>query len=187
MKLIVGLGTPGKEYEGTRHNMGFMAIDALAEMIGCDLDRHDFKGTYGILRQHPSFSEPIALLKPETFMNLSGESVQPFMAYFKIPLEDLIVIYDDMAIEEGKIRLRPFGSAGSHNGMKSIIQCLGSDRFKRIRIGIGEPVHTGVDYVLSKPTGESLAKTQEGVQTAAKAVRDFLLHDWNYAMNHFNQ
>ena len=120
-------------------------------------------------------------------MNLSGESVQPFMAYFKIPLEDLIVIYDDMAIEEGKIRLRPFGSAGSHNGMKSIIQCLGSDRFKRIRIGIGEPIHTGVDYVLSKPTGESLAKTQEGVQTAAKAVRDFLLHDWNYAMNHFNQ
>ena len=108
------------------------------------------------------------------------------MAYFKIPLEDLIVIYDDMAIEEGKIRLRPFGSAGSHNGMKSIINRLGSDRFKRIRIGIGEPPRTGVDYVLSKPTGDSLTKTQEGVQTAAKAVRDFLLHDWNYAMNHFN-
>lgn len=186
MKLIVGLGNPGKQYEGTRHNMGFMSIDTLADIIGCDLDRHDFKGTYGVCR-NPSLPEPVILCKPETFMNLSGECVQPLMDYFKIDIEDLVVIYDDMAIEEGKIRLRPFGSSGSHNGMKSIIQRLSSDHFKRIRIGIGEPAHTGVDWVLSKPSGESLEKVKSAIDLSAKAVRDYLLNGWDYAMNHYNK
>ncbi|MGM9813406.1 MAG: aminoacyl-tRNA hydrolase [Candidatus Enteromonas sp.] len=186
MKLIVGLGNPGKEYEGTRHNMGFITLDKFAELCQVDLDREGFKGKYTMVK-HPSFDEPVILLEPQTFMNLSGESVQPLMAYFKIAPEDLIVIYDDMAIPEGKIRLRPFGSAGSHNGMKSIISRLGTDQFKRIRVGIGEPPHTGVDYVLSRPSGESKVKTDEACSLAALAVRDTLLHGWDYAMNHYNR
>lgn len=186
MKLIVGLGNPGKEYERTRHNMGFQALEAFAELCQADLTKEGFKGKYAIVKD-PRFSDSVILLEPQTFMNLSGECVQPLMAYYKIDPEDLIVLYDDMAIEEGKIRLRPFGSAGSHNGMKSIISRLSTERFKRIRIGIGEPPFKGVDYVLSRPTGESLEKTNEACALAAKAVRDALLHGWDYAMNHYNR
>ena len=120
MKLFVGLGNPGKQYEHTRHNMGYDVIDAFAEMVGCDIDREGFKGMYGIMRQSP-YGEPFILLKPTTYMNLSGESVRAISDYFKIPLEDIVIVYDDMAIPVGKIRLRPEGSSGSHNGMKNVI------------------------------------------------------------------
>ena len=184
MYIIVGLGNPGREYADTRHNMGFMALDILAARHNIDIRKENFRSVYGEGRIG---TERVILAKPLTFMNNSGWAVRDLVNWFKIEHDQLIVIYDDIDLDPGDLRIREKGSSGSHNGMKSIIQCLGSDRFKRIRIGIGEPVHTGVDYVLSKPTGESLEKTQEGVQTAAKAVRDFLLHDWNYAMNHFNQ
>lgn len=186
MKLIVGLGNPGKQYENTRHNMGYLAVDAFAEMASADFDREGFKGVYSIVK-NPAFSETIILLKPTTFMNLSGESVRAMMDYYRIDIEDLIVIYDDMDLPEGKIRLREAGSAGSHNGMKNIVQHLGSDQFKRIRIGIGEPPHSGIDYVLTKPTGESLVLIQEAIHQTALAIRDILLHDFAYAMNHYNQ
>lgn len=186
MKLIVGLGNPGKEYEGTRHNMGYMALDRFADMASVDIDRVGFKGLYAIVK-NPSFSETFALLKPTTFMNLSGESVRAFIDYYKIEIDEIIVVYDDMALPEGKIRLRPSGSAGSHNGMKNIIQHLGTENFKRIRIGIGEPLHSGIDHVLTKPTGESLEKTQEGILQAARAIRDTLLYGFPYAMNHYNE
>ena len=186
MKLVVGLGNPGREYEHTRHNMGYDAIDKVAEMFRADFDRHNFKGVYALVK-NPSLSEPLILLKPETYMNLSGESVRPMMDYFKIPLEDLLVIYDDMDLPEGKIRLRQSGSAGSHNGMKSLVQHLGSEDFKRLRIGIGEPEFSAVDYVLGKPKDESKEKIEQALEQAAKAVRDYLLHDFAYAMNHYNR
>ena len=185
MKLIVGLGNPGKEYAETRHNMGYLAIDAFAEMAGVDFDRSGFKGVYAICKD-PRFNDSFILAKPETFMNLSGECVRPLMDYFKIDLDDVVILYDDMALAPGTIRLRPSGSSGSHNGMKSIIQHVGSENFKRIRIGIGEPPHTGVDWVLSKPKGEDKDLLDQGIEKAAKAVRDYLMHDWNYAMNHGN-
>ena len=185
MKLIVGLGNPGKEYVGTRHNMGFMALDKFADMVSADFDRHDFKGSYTVVR-HPSFPEPFILAKPETFMNLSGEFVRPLADYYRIEVEDILIVYDDMAIEEGSIRLRLSGSCGSHNGMRNIIEMFKTEEIKRLRIGIGEPTYSGIDYVLSKPTGESLQKAEEATDLAAKAIRDYLLHDFNYAMNHYN-
>ncbi|MDD7619366.1 MAG: aminoacyl-tRNA hydrolase [Bacillales bacterium] len=185
MKLIVGLGNPGKQYEKTRHNMGFLVLDSLAEFLRVDIDKEGFKGLYAIVKNEV-LPEPVILLKPQTFMNLSGESVQPLMAYYKISPEDLIVVYDDMAIPEGKIRLRPFGSSGSHNGMKSIIARLGTDRFKRIRVGIGEPTYGGADYVLSAPKGESLVLAGQAISAATEALKDALVHGWDHAMNHFN-
>ncbi|MCI6216830.1 MAG: aminoacyl-tRNA hydrolase [Mollicutes bacterium] len=186
MKLIVGLGNIGMQYENTRHNMGFAVIDKFAEMVKVDIDRSKFNGLYTIVK-NPAFEEDFILAKPSTYMNLSGQFVSPMMSYFKVSLDELLVIYDDMAIEEGKIRLRPFGSSGSHNGMKSIISSIGSDKFKRIRVGIGEPPHGGADYVLSKIDNDSREKLDIATTNASKAIRDYLLHDFNYAMNHYNK
>lgn len=185
MKVIVGLGNPGKQYQNTRHNMGYMVIDALCDMFSCDLDYNKFKGIYGICK-HPSLPEPVIFAKPETFMNLSGEFIRPLLDYFKLGPEDLLVIYDDMAIPEGKIRLRFSGSHGSHNGMRNIIDLLHTENIKRIRVGIGEPPYSGVDYVLTKPTGDSAKLAEEAIEQAAKATRDALLKGFNYAMNHYN-
>jgi len=185
MKVVVGLGNPGKKYEGTRHNMGYMVVDRVAEMFSCDFDYDKFKGRYGICK-HPSLPETTIFAKPETFMNLSGEFIRPLLDYFKIPVEDLIVIYDDMAIPEGKIRLRLNGSHGSHNGMRNIIDIFKTEEIKRVRVGIGEPPHGGIDYVLSKPTGESATLAEEAIDKASKAVRDALLNGFAYAMNHYN-
>lgn len=185
MKLVVGLGNPGKKYELTRHNMGYRVIDRLCEIFHCDIDREKFKGVYTICK-HELLPEPVIFAKPETFMNLSGEFIRPLMDYYGIDRDDLIVVYDDMALPEGKIRLRPQGSSGSHNGMKSIIENLKSENFKRIRVGIGEPQYGGVDYVLGKATGESAALLEEGIEKAANATRDALLNGFAYAMNHNN-
>ncbi|MDY6391671.1 MAG: aminoacyl-tRNA hydrolase [Bacilli bacterium] len=185
MKVVVGLGNPGKQYEKTRHNMGFLVIDQLTDIFSCDLNYEKFKGIYGICK-NPALLEPTIFAKPETFMNLSGEFVRPLLDYFKVGPEDLIVIYDDMAIPEGKIRLRPGGSHGSHNGMRSIIDNLKTENIKRIRVGIGEPTYSGVDYVLGKPTGESLQLAEEAIELAAKATKDALINGWAHAMNHFN-
>ena len=185
MKLVVGLGNPGKQYEGTRHNMGYMALDEFAEMVSVDIDREGFKGLY-VKVNHPSFPEPFLLLKPTTYMNLSGESVRAALDFYKLSVEDVLIVYDDMALPEGKIRLRPQGSSGSHNGIKNIIAHLGCEDFKRIRIGIGEPLHSGIDHVLTRPTGESLSLIKDAIHQAALAIRDYLQHGFDYAMNHYN-
>lgn len=186
MKLFVGLGNPGKEYEKTRHNMGWITLDKFAESIGVNFSKSDFKGEYEIVR-NPAFAEPIIICKPLTYMNLSGDCVQPLAAYYRIDPSDIIVVYDEMAIPEGSIRLRPGGSDGGHNGIKSIIQKMGTQNIKRIRIGIGEPTFNSVDYVLGKPQGESEKKLDEATDLAVKALKEIAVNGFDKAMNIYNK
>lgn len=132
--LIVGLGNPGKEYERTKHNTGFRALDLLAENLGCKVDKAKFQGLYG---QTTYQGKKLFLLKPQTYMNLSGKSVLPLSAYFNIPPERIIILFDDISLPPGRLRIRADGSAGGHNGIKSIIAELGSQNFPRIKIGVG--------------------------------------------------
>ncbi len=186
MKLFVGLGNPGKEYEGTRHNMGFITLDKFADMVGASFDRSGFKGVYGIVK-NPLFQEPIIIGKPETYMNLSGEFVKPLADYFKISEEDIVVVYDEMALSPGIIRLRKNGSSGGHKGIGNIIQQFGNENIARIRVGIGEPPYkNAVDFVLGKPKGEELALIEEATDRAAKALRDIVTHSFDYASNVYN-
>lgn len=187
MKLFVGLGNPGKEYEWTRHNMGFIAVEKFADIAGGVFDRNDFKGEYGLIK-NPAFPEPILILKPQTFMNLSGTSVKPLADFYKLNPEDIVIVYDDMALPEGSIRLRPDGSSGGHKGMQNIIEQFGTDKFKRIRIGIGEPPHNdSINYVLGKPKGESQEVLDEATSLAAKALRDIGFgKDFTRIMNQYN-
>ena len=149
MKLIVGLGNPGDKYQGTRHNVGFDVIDALARQEGLKLTDQKFRSDYTIWRVG---DEKVLLVKPYTFMNLSGEAVLPLMSYYNISPDELVVVYDDLDLEPGKLRLRQSGSAGGHNGVKSIIEMLGTQDFKRVKIGIGRPQYGRkvVDHVLER-------------------------------------
>ena len=184
MKLIVGLGNPGKKYEHTRHNMGFDAIDLLADQARIDVDKEIF---HGLLGRGSIFEEDVMLFKPTTYMNLSGTAVKEVVDYFKIPLEDIIVIFDDMALEVGHIRLRKEGSSGGHKGMANIIDLLHSQNIKRIRIGIGEPGEWDtVDYVLSKPLKDERPLVEEAINNAVEAVKEALKSDFDRAMNKFN-
>ena len=183
MKLIVGLGNPGKKYEHTRHNMGFDALDLFAELAMIDIDKESFKGLVG---RGKLFGEDILLLKPQTFMNLSGESVREIVNYFKINLEDIIVIFDDMALAPGRIRLRLNGSSGGHKGMQNIIDNLQSDEIKRIRIGIGEPTYDTIDYVLSKPTKDEKPLIDEAINEVVEALKTILKNNFDIAMSKFN-
>lgn len=186
MKLFVGLGNPGKEYEGTRHNMGFLTLDKFADMVGASFDRSGFKAEYGIVK-NPIFKEPIIIAKPQTFMNLSGEAVKPLADYFKIEEKDIVVVYDEMALEPGTIRLRKNGSHAGHNGIKNIIAQFGNENIARIRVGIGEPpFKNSVDFVLGKPKGEELVALEDATDLAAKALRDIVLRDFDYAMSIYN-
>lgn len=184
MKLIVGLGNPGKKYADSRHNTGFKVIDVLAKELSVDVSKEDFLGLYGRGR---FLEEDIILLKPMTFMNLSGQSVQALAAFFKIAPEDLIVVFDDMAIPPGKIRLRLSGSSGGQKGMQNIIDMLSTSTIKRVRVGIGEPENKdAVDYVLSRPTAEEKPLVEEAIAQAAKAVLDALRNGFHHAMSSFN-
>ena len=183
MKLIVGLGNPGKKYEHTRHNMGFDVVDLFAEQAKIDIDKEAFKGVVG---RGKVFDEDIFILKPYTYMNLSGESVQEIVSYFKIDLEDIIVIYDDMALEPGKIRLRASGSSGGHKGMQNIIEHLHTENIKRIRIGIGEPTYDTIDYVLSKPLKEERPLIDEAINNAVNALKEILKENFDKAMTNYN-
>ena len=185
MFLIIGLGNPGKKYEHTRHNAGFDSIDVLAAGCSVKISRsvckaHTGKGYIG--------KEKVILAKPQTFMNLSGQSVNALMARYRIDKAHLIVIYDDTDIETGKIRIRKSGSAGGHNGMKDIIAMTGTSEFTRIRVGIGKcPEYMEmVDFVLGHPEGEDLFKMQKAFDKAAKAVEDIIINGADHAMNHFN-
>lgn len=147
--LIVGLGNPGNEYEKTRHNCGFRAVDALAEKLGCRIDKAKFQGLYG---QCSYDGCKLLLLKPQTYMNLSGRSIAQLSAFFKIPPQQIIVMFDDISLAPGMLRIRANGSAGGHNGIKSIIQELGSQDFPRVKIGVGAKPHPDfdlADWVLS--------------------------------------
>ena len=183
MKLIVGLGNPGKKYEHTRHNMGFDVVDLFATQAQIDIDKEAFKGLVG---RGKVFDEDIYILKPQTYMNLSGESVREIVNYFKIDLEDIIVIYDDMALEPGKIRLRASGSSGGHKGMQNIIDNLNTEDIKRIRIGIGEPTYDTIDYVLSKPLKEERPLIDDAIKLACDALKELLKENFDKAMTNFN-
>ena len=183
MKLIVGLGNPGKKYEHTRHNMGFDVVDLFADLAYIDVSKDAFKGLVG---RGKVYDEDIYILKPQTFMNLSGESVREIVSYFKIDLKDIIVIYDDMALPVGSIRLRENGSSGGHKGMQNIIEHLSSEEIKRIRIGIGEPTYDTVDYVLSKPSKEEQEKIDESIKRAVEALKEALKSNFEKAMSLYN-
>ncbi|RKJ30218.1 aminoacyl-tRNA hydrolase [Butyricicoccus sp. 1XD8-22] len=185
MKLIVGLGNPGKQYEHTRHNIGFECIDALAEKWNAPLNQSKFNGLYATIHRPEG---KVMLLKPLTYMNLSGECVRPIMDYFDIEIEDMIVIYDDLDLDVGKLRLRQKGSAGGHNGIKSLIHHLGTQEFNRIRVGISRPP-AGMkvpDYVLSKFTKEEDPIIEEAVEKTVKAVEVSLSKKFLDVMSEFN-
>ena len=183
MKLIVGLGNPGKKYEHTRHNMGFDVVDLFGEIAQIDIDKESFKGVVG---RGKVFDEDVFLFKPSTYMNLSGEAVQEIVSYFKIDIKDIVVIYDDMALPVGSIRLRPSGSSGGHKGIQNIIDHLGTNEIKRIRVGIGEPVYDSIDYVLSKPTKDEKPLIEEAINNAVEALKVILKNNFDIAMTRFN-
>ncbi|HBF68474.1 MAG TPA: aminoacyl-tRNA hydrolase [Firmicutes bacterium] len=184
MKLIVGLGNPGKEYELTRHNCGFRVLDEFKDIVNVDFDYKDFGGEYAKFKLDDEY---VFLFKPLTYMNLSGTAVQKIAHYFKISTDDILVIYDDMAIKPGELRLRTNGSSGGQKGMQNIIDNLNTDQIKRIRVGIGEPPNKGaVDYVLGKPFGDDKTKIDDAISRAALAIREYLNHDFSKAMCKYN-
>lgn len=185
MKLIVGLGNPGKKYENTRHNTGFAVIDRTLVKLNVELDKNKFNADYTMINRN---GEKIYILKPLTYMNLSGEAVAPFMKYFGIEPEDLVVVHDDLDLPVGKIRLRQSGSCGGQNGMRNIIDLLGDSNIKRIRVGIGkDPLIPVVDYVLGKTKKEDLEVYNQALDKASDALIYWLDHDdFSKVMSNFN-
>lgn len=185
MYLIVGLGNPEPEYANTRHNMGFDSINKIARELNIDLKKTRFNA---ILGEGVVEGKKVFLLKPQTFMNNSGESVEAFVSFYKIPMENILVIYDDMDTEVGKIRVRAKGGAGSHNGMKSIINELNSEEFARIRVGIGKPKDEfdRIDYVIGRVSKEEQLKLQKGVDSARDAVIYWIENGIDNTMNKYN-
>ena len=187
MVIIVGLGNPGKQYEMTRHNAGFMAIDALSEKYGIDVLEKKHKAIIG---KGVIDGQKVILAKPQTFMNSSGESVRELVDYYKPDIEnELIIIYDDITLDVGGLRVRKKGSAGGHNGMKSIIAHLGDENFKRIRVGIGEkpPRMDLADWVLGHFKKEDINPLKESLDNAINAVSMILAGETDEAMNKYNR
>lgn len=185
MKLIVGLGNPGKQYEHTRHNIGFEVIDALSERLHISLNQAKFKGVYGTGLVD---GEKVFLLKPLTYMNLSGESIIAIMDYFQIELDELVVIYDDLDLPVGRIRLRQKGSAGGHNGIKSTIYHLGTQEFNRIRVGINRPTNGMAisDYVLGRFADSEQEMVREAIDKSTDACEEWIKKPFLQVMNTFN-
>ncbi|MDQ0190159.1 aminoacyl-tRNA hydrolase [Alicyclobacillus cycloheptanicus] len=187
MKLIVGLGNPGKQYEATRHNAGFWVVDALAARLGVTCGKSKWKA---LVEETRIGTERVILCKPQTYMNQSGESVREIAHYFSelAPERDLIVIYDDMDFPVGTLRLRLQGSAGGHNGMRSIIQHMGTQQFARVRLGIGRPADKSqvMQYVLSPFPASEREVVQSMVDKAADAVHFAVENSFSLAMNRFN-
>ncbi|MNB99156.1 Peptidyl-tRNA hydrolase [compost metagenome] len=185
MKWIVGLGNPGTQYAKTRHNVGFMALDELAARNGITFNQNKCKSVIG---EGVIGGVKTVLIKPMTFMNLSGEAVRAYMEYYKVALEDLIVVYDDLDTEIGKIRLRYQGSAGGHNGIKSIIQHSGTQSFNRVRMGISrpEPGYAIVDYVLSGFPKKDADKLKTMIFDTCDALEFSLQHTFEQTMAKFN-
>lgn len=183
MYIIAGLGNPGSKYENTRHNMGFKAVDAMASEFGIDVNRAKFKGLIGEGRIG---SEKVILLKPQTYMNLSGQSVREIMNFYKIPEENLIVIYDDFDLPIGSIRVRKSGGPGTHNGMKSVVQELGSRKFPRVRVGIGSSDGSTIQFVIGKVGKDEQQILNEAAEAAASAAADIIRIGIENAMNIHN-
>ncbi len=184
--LIVGLGNPGKQYERTRHNAGFRAIDTLASQLGCKIDKGKFQGLYG---QTTFQGTKLFLLKPQTFMNLSGRSVLQLSAYYNIPPQRIIVMFDDISLEPGRLRIRAEGSAGGHNGIKSIIQELGSQDFPRVKIGVGAKPHAEqdlADWVLSTFSASEEKDLSFALPHAGNAALCIIQNGVPEAANRFN-
>ncbi len=184
--LIAGLGNPGREYEGSRHNAGFMALDLLAEKAGVKLDRLKFKG---LCAPAVVGGKKVLLLKPSTFMNLSGQSVVDAMNFYKLPPQRVVVLYDDISFPPGKLRVRPKGSDGGQNGMKNIIYLAGSDEFPRVRLGTGDRPdrrYDLADWVLSRFSEEDLKLFQQALENACSAVELIVQGKTAEAMNRFN-
>lgn len=185
MKLIVGLGNPGKEYENTRHNLGFIFIDNFAQSLNAKIDKKKFNGLYCEVKIN---DEKVILLKPQTFMNLSGESVIQFVNYFKINIDDILIINDDLDLTFGKIRLRSDGSSGGHNGLKNIILHLNSDKFKRLKIGISNnKLIDTKDYVLGKFNHEEEDIIDNLKNIVNNLLTDFVTLDFEKLMCKYNK
>ena len=187
MYLIAGLGNPTRQYEHTRHNVGFDVIDALAEKYHISINEKKHKALLG---KGVINGQKVILAKPQTYMNLSGESIHELVDYFKVdPKEELLVIYDDISLNPGQIRIRKKGSAGGHNGIKNIIAQLGTDTFQRIKVGVGEKPK-GYDlasYVLGHFHGEDLELMEEGYEKAISATEEILKGEIDAAMNEYNR
>lgn len=184
--LIVGLGNPGREYEKTRHNCGFRAVELLAQQLGCKIDRLKFQGLYA---QTEYGGRKLFLLKPQTYMNLSGRSVLQLSAFFHIPPQRIIVMFDDISLEPGRLRVRPDGSAGGHNGIKSIIQELGSSDFPRVKIGVGAKPHPDydlADWVLSTFSAQEEKALAVALDNAVKAALTIMDSSVSEAANRYN-
>lgn len=187
MYIIVGLGNPGSRYAHTRHNVGFDTIDILADRYGISVDNKKFKALWG---KGVIEGQRVVLAKPQTYMNLSGESVRQLIDFYKIDeTEELIVIYDDISLEPGQLRIRGKGSAGGHNGIKSIIAHLGGQDFKRIKVGVGEkPLGFDLaDYVLSRFSKAERESVEEALQRAAEAAATIMTDGMDAAMNRYNK
>lgn len=186
MYLIAGLGNPGTKYDMTRHNIGFHTIDYMADEMGVKIRKLKYKALYG---EGVINGERVILAKPQTFMNLSGESIAEFVKFFKIPVGNVIIISDDISLDTGRIRVRGKGSAGGHNGLKSIIYMLNSDNFPRVRIGVGAPPHADydlADFVLGRFSKEEIPVLEETIVRADKAVKEIIANGVESAMNKFN-
>lgn len=184
MHIIIGLGNPGLRYRTTKHNMGFLAVEQLARDYDIKINKIKFKALIG---EGTIGGRKVVLVKPQTFMNLSGECVRELVDWYRLPTENLTVIYDDIDLPLGKLRVRAKGSAGTHKGMKSIIYLLESDEFPRIRIGIGTDTEIPIeDYVLCPFKKEERSLAAELVEKAAKAAADIVMQGAGYAMNRYN-
>ncbi len=185
MYLIVGLGNPEKEYANTRHNVGFDTVNELAKRHEIEINRNKFNSLYG---QGIINNEKVIILKPQTYMNLSGIAVRNFKDFYKIDMDKIIIVHDDIDIEEGKIKLRKIGGPGTHNGMKSVVHELNSTEFPRIRIGTGSPDDEIdlKDYVLEKIDAESRSVLDKAITNATNAIEEILENGIDIAMNKFN-
>ncbi|WP_156644956.1 aminoacyl-tRNA hydrolase [Lentibacillus sp. JNUCC-1] len=185
MKCIVGLGNPGRKYKKTRHNIGFMAVDELLKRYGWKLNQGKFEGKYTV--EHVS-GQKILLVQPQTFMNLSGKSVGPLADYYGIEPKDIVAVYDDLDLPAGKIRLRQQGGHGGHNGIRSLIDHLGTKSFNRIRIGIGRPEDRTpvVDYVLNPFAKHEKESVEASIHKAADAIESWMEKPFVEVMNEFN-
>ncbi|MEG6617171.1 aminoacyl-tRNA hydrolase [Peptococcaceae bacterium 1198_IL3148] len=184
MKMIVGLGNPGPEYAKTRHNVGFMLVDKLAESLKVTVNKSKNKALIGETQMG---QEKILLVKPQTYMNLSGEAVGALARWYKLTATDIIVIYDDMDLPLGKLRIRPAGGSGGHNGMKSIIAALGTEAFPRMRIGIGKNQANSINHVLGKFNAEEMATIDATIEQTMQAVQTWVRQDINASMNKYNR
>ena len=186
MYLVAGLGNPGKQYEMTRHNIGFHTIDYIADRLGVKIKKLKFKALYG---ECDINGERVILVKPQTYMNLSGESISEFVKFYKIPVNNVIIISDDTALDTGRLRIRKKGSAGGHNGLKNIIYMLNSDEFNRVRIGVGAPKHEDYDlkdFVLGRFTKDEIPVLEDTIIRADKAVCEIIARGADSAMNKYN-